>query len=978
MIFFMRKVSKLLWMSLILMSACRPSTETDLASYVDPFIGTGGHGHTYPGVSLPFGMMQLSPDSRLEGWDGCSGYHYSDTVIYGFSHTHLSGTGVSDYGDLLLMPLSRGKKLDKDSVESGYPSYFSKGSERATPGYYSVILKDEMVLAELSGTERTGIHRYTFLDDAAQSLLLDLIHRDKVTDSYICILSDTEIVGCRISEAWAKEQHFYFSMRFSRPLKTIEVSGYDTLSPDSTFFRGSRIQAFIDFETDAAPMLVKVAMSGVDTSGARLNLEAENPGWDFDATRIRARQAWNEQLGKIRVEGGTKAQRRTFYTALYHACLNPNIWSDVDGRYRGRDLKVHQEEGDQYTLFSLWDTYRATHPLFTIIEPARSIDFLETFLRQYREGGRLPVWELSANETDCMIGYHSVSVIADAYAKGLFNKDKEALYQAMKASAMAGDRGLRYYKSLGFIPFDKEGESVSKTLEYAYDDWCIAQVAKMLNNQEDYEYFMARSQAYRNFYDPVTGFLRARSAGFWFQPFDPAEVNFNYTEANAWQYIFYVPHDLTGFMEIMGGPEAFTGKLDELFTAPQATTGREQADITGLIGQYAHGNEPSHHMAYLYSYAAKPSMTQKMVRRIMAEMYHDGPDGLCGNEDCGQMSAWYVMSAMGFYQVAPGQPEYVIGSPLFEKVVIDLGNGKTFTIRSNRASDKSVYVQGLKLNGKELERSYFSHQEMMSGGELRFCMRSKPSDFGSEQVPVTTYPGQRPIPVPVVSEGKKVFRGSTKIALQCAEPEARIFYTMDTLADPVSWKEYRQPFRVDQSTYLWAYALNKGLRSRWMKARLERLPEQRGISLATAYASQYSGGGDDALIDLIRGGDSFKTGAWQGYQLNNLDAVIDLGRVMPINEVSTGFIQDMPSWIFMPLRMEVFTSDDGSNWEQKAVVQNTVSEFLQEPVIQEFTARFTARARYLRVVAVNRGHCPDWHLGAGGESWVFADEITVK
>src|SRR5215216_4843108 len=646
--------------------------QQDLTRYVNPFVGTGGHGHTFPGAIVPYGMVQLSPDTRLTGWDGCSGYHYSDSKIYGFSHTHLSGTGISDYGDILLTP-AVGKSFGS--------SHFEHRNERATPGYYSVKL-DDNILVELTATARVGMHRYTFPSTDDANVLLDLAHRDKVIDFDYRITGTNTLVGWRRSQAWAKDQIVYFALEFSQPFT--EYSSIGTLKLSFRFDTRS-----------GAQVLAKVGISSVDIDGALKNLRTEVNHWDFDKVRSDAAAAWNSELNKIQVTGGTDAQLTNFYTALYHAMTAPNLFMDVDGRYRGRDFKTHVA-GDfsNYTVFSLWDTFRAAHPLYAIIDQKRTRDFIKTFLAQYEQGGRLPVWELAANETDTMIGYHAVSVIADAVAKGIDGFNLEKAFIAMKHSAEFREhRGLGAYIDQGFIATEDERESVSKVLEYAYDDWCIAQVARMLGKKEDYERYSARAQSYKNVFDRAIGFMRPRNNGGWAEPFDPREVTFAFTEANSWQYTFFAPHDISGLVALMGGREQFSRKLDQLFTVDSRTTGREQADITGLIGQYAHGNEPSHHMAYLYNYAGQPWKTQSRVRQIMDEFYKPTPDGLIGNEDCGQMSAWYVLSAAGFYPVTPGSQTYVIGSPLFPEVRFNLENGKSFVIRSINASDRNVYIQ---------------------------------------------------------------------------------------------------------------------------------------------------------------------------------------------------------------------------------------------------------------------------------------------
>jgi len=537
------------------------------ADYVDPFIGTGGHGHTYPGATMPFGMVQLSPDTRLEGWDGCSGYHYSDSIIYGFSHTHLSGTGIPDYCDILLMPTTDKYYLKngyKGDINEGYGSRFIKKTELVKPGFYSVKLDDYGIFVELTTSQRVGFHKYIFPTNKNAFVTIDLTHRDEVLESSLKQINDFEIEGMRRSRDWSKDQYVFFVARFNEPIKNLNLAINDTVKPELKEAKSKNIKAGIDFGTlNNKQLLVKVGISAVSCEGARQNLETEIPHWDFRMIREAAYEEWNKELNKINIKTN-KTSKTIFYTALYHTMVVPNLFMDTDGKYRGTDLQIHQaEDFTNYTVFSLWDTYRAAHPLYTIIDQTRTTDYIKTFIHQYINGGRLPVWELAGYETNCMIGYHAIPVIADAYLKGISDFDLGNAMEAMKHSAMLDHFGLESYKKYGFIPADKESESVSKTLEYAYDDWCIAQMAKSLGKNEDYIYFIQRAQSFKNLYDPSTGFMRAKMFGAWKHPFDPAEVDFNYTEANAWQYSFYVPQDVSGLINLMGGKEAFVAKLDE-------------------------------------------------------------------------------------------------------------------------------------------------------------------------------------------------------------------------------------------------------------------------------------------------------------------------------------------------------------------------------------------------------------------------------
>ena len=956
-------------------------TKQPLTGFVNPFIGTGGHGHTFPGASVPFGMVQLSPDTRLEGWDGCSAYHGSDSVIYGFSHTHLSGTGCSDYGDILIMPVSGPVNLK----DYGYASAFNKKDEAASPGYYRVKLLKNKVTAELTATQRAGFHKYTYSTSDQENIVVDLKHRDKVLESGIKVTGRDEVEGFRISRAWASNQMVYFVAKFSRPFQSYSLYSGDQASPDLKELKGDNIKAVLTFTgTESNQVLVKVGISGVSIEGARKNLDAEIVGWNFDSIAKQASALWDNELGKIVASGGTPEQQTVFYTALYHTMLQPNIYCDVDGMYRGRDLKIHKAEGfNYYTVFSLWDTYRAANPLYTLIEPARVNDFIQTFLHQYDDGGMLPVWELSGNETDCMIGYHAVSVIADAWQKGIRRYDGEKAFQAMKHSADQDHLGLKYYKAKGYIPADKEGESVSKTLEYAYDDWCIAMMAKSLGKLDDYKTYLVRGQNYKNIFDRITGFMRPKSNETWGTPFDPAEVNFNYTEANAWQYSFYVPQDLSGLMMLMGGRDKFALKLDELFTADSKTTGRNQADISGLIGQYAQGNEPSHHMAYLYDYAGTPWKTQELVHRICTDFYKNSPDGLIGNEDCGQMSAWYVLSAMGFYPVAPGSGIYAFGTPVFPKAILKMENGNSLTIMANNINDRNFYIQSVNLNGKPYTRCYISHADILKGGELVFNMGSQPNKawaVGYGGFPDSYIQEHRITPVPSLHQGNHTFMDSTVIGMSCADPGVTIHYTLDGSEPGMRSNIYQSPFTVRKTTTLRAFAINQDLqKSLPIEARFIRIPKNRTIKLHTAYSSQYAAGGELALIDFIKGGDNFRTGGWQGYEGVDIEAVVDLGASQVIHKLSLGCIQDQGAWIFMPTGVSWLISEDGINFTNVSTIPGDVDEHQDGAITKEYSATVKSmKARYVKVIAKNRGVCPAWHPGAGAKAWVFADEITIE
>jgi len=972
--------NRVLWiLSFITFSSCSFS-QHDLIDNVNPMIGTGGHGHTFPGVSVPFGMVQLSPDTRLDGWDGCSAYHGSDTVIYGFSHTHLSGTGCSDYGDILFMPVTG----DVNLKDYGFASAFMKETELATPGYYKVELLKYGIQVDLTATARVGFHRYSFPKSEKAGIVLDLKHRDKVLESGLKIISNTEIEGYRISKAWAQKQIIYFVARFSKPFTDFRVESDNKALSGVNEANGDNLKALFSYTTtDFEKILVKVGISAVSIAGARQNLDTELSGWNFDYTVTRAKEAWVQELSKIIVEGGSQEQKVNFYTALYHAQLQPNLYMDVDNNYRGRDLNIHQADRfNYYTVFSLWDTYRAAHPLYTIIDQKRTNDFIQTFIRQYQDGGMLPVWELSGNETGCMIGYHAIPVIADAYLKGIRGYDAEKALEAMKHSADLDHLGLKYYKSKGYIPGDQEGESVSKTLEYAYDDWCVAMMAKAMGKTEDYNAYIRRAQYYKNIFDESTGFMRAKLNETWFTPFDPAEVNFNYTEANAWQYSFYVPQDIDGLMQLLGGRDNFALKLDALFTSDTKTTGRDQADITGMIGQYAHGNEPSHHMAYLYDYTGQPWKTQELIHRICSGFYTNSADGLIGNEDCGQMSSWYVLSALGFYMVTPGSNIYAIGTPMFPKTTLKLENGKTFIIKANNVSPTNYYIQSASLNGKVHSRCYLRHEEIINGGELVFTMGPLPNKgwgVGFGGFPVSYISDMLITPVPSFDRGKHTFIDTTIVSLSCPLGGTTIYYTLDGSEPSLKSSIYSRPFLLQKTTLIKAFAFRKDLpKSFTVEAHFIQIPKNRRIILNTTHSGQYSAGGDVALINFIHGGANFRTGNWQGYEGTDVDAIIDLGSEQPVFKLSIGCLQEQDSWIFMPTEVIFSSSIDGKAYTEVGSVKNDADEHAPGTVVREFSLNpKSLKTRYIRVVAKNRGICPPWHAGAGKKAWVFVDEITI-
>ncbi|MFA4948727.1 MAG: GH92 family glycosyl hydrolase [Candidatus Krumholzibacteriia bacterium] len=718
--------------------------EPQLVDYVRPFVGTQGEGNTYPGATAPFGMIQLSPDTDKELWETASGYEYSDSSIIGFSLTHLNGTGIPDLGDILFVPGVGTPKFipgSKANPDSGYRSPYSHEDEEASPGYYRVRLLNSGVNVELAAADRAGILRLTYPASDSAFVLVDLSHvlRWDVVWSRVRVENDSTITGFHLVNGWAKERYVYFAARFSRPFddygivkdgKAVLYNAYRFRSRSEA--TGKSLQFYARYETQRdEPIMIKVGISASSTANAMKNLESEIPDWGFERVRAETREKWNRELGAIRIEG-SREEKETFYTSMYHLFLAPNVYQDATGEYRGFDQNVHRADGwTNYAIFSLWDTYRAAHPLFALIQADRDADMINSMLAHYDQSVEhlLPVWSLQGNETWCMIGYHAVPVIVDAYLKGVKGFDPLRAYDAIRTTAMNPNYdNVAAYARLGWVPFDKENESVSKTLEYAYDDYCVAQMAKSLGKESDYNYFTKRAGSYKNIFDSSWNLMRGRdSMGRWRAPFDPHRYveGGDITEGTSWQYTWYVPHDVQGLIALMGGKERFVRKLDSLFVS-RAEESKGVDDIQGRIGEYWHGNEPSHHIAFLYCYAGQPWKTQKLVREIMRTQYGNKPNSLCGNDDCGQMSAWYIFNAMGFYPVCPGSDSYVIGSPSVKKAVMNLSSGKTFTMIAEKLSDRNVYIQSVVLNGKSWNVPFLPYDELKNGGRIVFTMGPKP------------------------------------------------------------------------------------------------------------------------------------------------------------------------------------------------------------------------------------------------------------
>jgi predicted alpha-1,2-mannosidase len=973
------------------------SSPSTLHETVNPFIGTGGHGHTYPGATMPFGMVQVSPDSRLDGWDGCGGYHYSDSIIYGFSHTHLQGTGVSDYGDILIMPVTQFNPKGEVWADR-YKSSFDHEEETAHAGYYGVNLKDQGVFAELTSTNRVGIHRYRLEEPDTLTLVIDLQHRDDLIHYSIEPLNDSTIIGHRLSNNWAKKQHVYFAIRFDRSFEwkdqLSEVFTTDTLGDGTLRQSMEYVPVFACDFGSIDELNIRCALSFVDVEGALLNLESETPTSDFDFYRQQAEQTWDDQLESIAVEGGTNDERIVFYTALYHSFTTPNLASDIDGRYRGTDLEIHQlspDDGLHYTVFSLWDTFRSLHPLLNWLEPQRSLDFIRTMLRMYQQGGQLPVWELAANYTGCMIGYHSVPVIQDAVSWNIEGFDKELALEAMLQAADSAHLGLPAYRNYGYIPLDEEHESVSKTLEYAFDDACIAAFARHLNppglDEDDVvQRFTKRALSYRNLFNASSHFIQPKRGGAWLEDFEPREVNFNYTEANGWQYNFFAPQDINGHIALMGGDSVYFSMLEEMFTASSETTGRQQPDITGMIGQYAHGNEPSHHMAYLYPYVGNTARTSELVYQIRNELYPNDPAGLSGNEDCGQMSAWYVWSALGLYPVNPGSDQIIAGLPAFAKAIITPRPMPQRPASSLTIDFKEFnrYLSGWEFNGTNQSASWISKQALLSGGQIQFLGTDAPSDFGRAAIdrPSEKIADHNFVGVPVIHAPRTFQSLQTQVTLSNSDPEVSTKFRLSHIDDTnphQPWQIYSGAIELSQSKTIEAFSINKqGVESARVRHQVRQISHRYQLELSEPFDPQYAAGGSQALIDGIHGSPNYQTGDWQGFWGKDVVATIDLGESKPVQSLSLGALRDIRPWIFLPKSVRFLCSQNGETWEEIETVLHTLSNGDETNIAHRFVSDASRSARYWRAEVEHFGNLPTEHLGAGNPSWVFLDEFELS
>ncbi|NOT36659.1 MAG: glycoside hydrolase family 92 protein [Saprospiraceae bacterium] len=945
---------------------CTKFLSAQFADYVNPFIGTDGHGHTFPGPCYPFGMVQLSPDTRLEGWDGCSGYHYSDSLIYGFSHTHLSGTGVGDYCDILIMPGS--KKLTKLDLESSYfPSRFQKRNESASPGLYQVFLDDPKIKVKLTTTLRTGLHEYSFNDSTFSWVVIDLKHRDKILHAGFDEKNRIQISGHRTSSSWAKEQNVFFSLKFSQ-----NVSQY--------IYSNDSLRLFCIFKNLPSNKLsIQCAISSVDIQGAKNNLNAEWMNFRFESTYKNCLYQWNKMLSRIQIKDTNtylKKLKTIFYTSLYHTLIHPSLYQDADQRYRGMDYKIHlgSKKTPRYTVFSLWDTYRAAHPLYQLIYPEFNYCFAKTFLEQYKECGRLPVWELSNYETYCMIGNHSIPVLANVFLSQTkkFYLDASEVISAMEGTFEKNYSNIKEFKQ-GYIAMENGAESVSKTIENALDYYAYNLIKKSKNQEHKY---------YQNLYNPETGFFQPKQNCSFTKIFDPYEVNFNYTEANAWQYLFGAHHDINGMIDCFHrdkvhdktkvkniAPHPLERKLDSLFRTSSRMTGREQADITGLLGQYAHGNEPSHHDAYLYNYCNRNDKTQMYVTRIMNNFYTDKADGLCGNEDCGQMSAWYVFSAMGFYPVNPVTSKFQSGFPLFNTVEIRIPGQKKIKIERNNYKRK-FFVSRLSINDDDIHSEFSIH----SGDQIKFYYDSK--NYLQLDPPVATTTDKY-IPVPYKLGGDEVFDDSTFLELKGFSPSG-IEYSIDSAFK--TKYNYKIPIAIkNEGSYYFRYKQNQEENNlnQMQKVVFTKKPVGFFHHTETAYDPQYAAGGGNALFDGLKGSMDFRDGRWQGFRGKDVIVQIKITNPEKINGIKVRCLQDQNSWIILPELIKVFVSNDGYNYSREDLITHNIPKNTNESVDHVFTTEKVKGSKFIELKILNSGTLPDWHISSGKNSWIFIDEIII-
>jgi len=978
--------------------ACQEQGGKTPAGYVDPFIGTDFHGHTFPGATVPSGLVQLSPDTGTEGWDWCSGYHSSDGTILGFSHTHLSGTGASDLGDILFMPTRTPAFVpgSKDNTDNGYRSRFSHKFEKAEPGYYSVYLDDVRALVELSATAHSGVQKYGFETNEDHYVTIDLSHGiyDIPTECFIKKVSEFELEGYRRSSGWADDHTLYFYVKFSGPFISMSSMVDDSISLESAdSVKADRVVSVLQFSKDLYDLQINVGISYVDIAGARNNLESEVGNADFETIRKKAYEDWEKALSVVKVEGDN-VRKKIFYTALYHSMIAPYIMSDVDGRYRSSNRNIYKSNEPNYGLFSTWDTFRALHPLMTIVAPEKNNQFVNSLIRYYEESGRLPVWDLNMRENFCMIGYHSIPIITDAFFKGARIDSEKALEAMINSSTEDSYLGLGDYRYYHYMPFDLQQNSVSKALEFAYDDWCIAKFAKALGKDEIYNEYIKRAQYYKPHFDSIDTFIKGRdSHGCFRKDFSPTQISIlgvnDFTEGNSWHYSFFAPQDVNTLISLMGGDEKFIEKLDELFNSVTVTDGAAP-DVSGLIGNYAHGNEPSHHSAYLYAFAGQQWKTAEKVAQICSQLYSSERDGLCGNEDCGQMSAWYVMSSMGFYEVTPGSCDYILGSPQFDTVIINNANGNRFQIIADNLSDDNIYIGGATFNGNEYSKGYITHDMILSGGTLVLKMQDEPDkqfaqiieDRPHSVISDNVFTSEELLSEitfdPYIDVEERFFKDSIVITPK-SENDAEIYYTLDGTIPTVRDNIVKAPITLKEDCVLSLVAKDRtsGVLSRCTTARFYKGRIEQGAKITfPAPAEQYSGEGSITLTDGLIGGSTHASGRWLGWNGGNFEISVELPTPRKISYVGVDFYASVDTWIALPKNFIVeFESDANGKIISREVIIPDGTDRQKGSYL--FGTDCDVIVKNLRII-IPENTIPAWHRFRDNKAWIFIDEILVK
>ncbi len=983
----------------------------DPLKLADPMIGTDGTGHTFPGATTPFGMVQLSPSNDFKSWAWCSGYHYTDSVLKGFAHNHISGAGLSGLGDILLMPATGDIRVNPGSEErpeTGYRSRFSHDNEFASPGYYRVLLEDYNITAELTASQRVGFHRYTFHDGGDGHVIIDPTHGldQSVIETEVAFVSDRMLRGFKHSAGDDGLRTVYFYAWFSKPFIDKGVAVDDRTDTTASKAKSKNAKAFVRF--DPAPgeaIEVKVAMSHVSYEGAKTNFEAEAVEADFDGTWKAAEKSWEEKLKKFRIKGLDPSEERVFYTAVYHSFISPNLISDVDGNFIVEGEQYRSEE-PHYSNFSTWDTYRALHPLFCLVDQKSNSRFVKALTSRYHDQQvGLPLWELLGYDNKCMIGYNAVSPMVEAVLKDVDGVDPEAVYEAVtaaanntspeKSSVVYGLNGMKGYTRLHYVPAEVNS-SVSKTTEQNYYDWAIARLAAKLGKPEDAEQYKARSLGYRNLFRPDKKLLWPKySNGLW-REMDTTrwyDYEMNYVSGNVWGYSSYVPHDVEGLAGLIGGRKAFGHWLDKIFSDSTRLKGNQHVDISGFIGKYGHGDEPSHHMAYLYNHAGQPWKGQKIIRKIMDDFYTDRPDGLVNNEDLGQMSAWYIFSALGFYPVNPAALVYEIGSPNVKEAVLNLENGNRFRVVARNNSKRNRYVQSVRLNGQVLEKTYLTHDQIMKGGLLEFEMGRKPNkQWGTE--PGMAAPSavelndksklSETLPAPYDVNGAFVFEDKLKITLACKEPGADIHYTLDGTNPDEKSRKYREPFDISESTRLRAVAVVKGKNPGMIMDQHYYegidLSTENGNAKVTLNPPPTREGDDGArLVDGVFETSYRSDENWCVWQGDDAGIVIDLGEKQRIRSVTVSYLDHTGLWIFPPRAIRLYTSAGGKDFRMHARKTEINSSVTFNPFIRRVPLKFPAvETQYLKIEMENSGEIPEWHKGAGKPALLYAGEIIVR